>query len=224
MILRFFRFIFKFIQLLFGIQSKQMEVTKKEIKKESKKEIKIESKPIQQKPKKEVKFVEKVETKKLHIIDGHSYDSIKCNKRDKTKYIILHCSDSAFGNAELIHDWHIHRDEPFKMIGYHFVIQNGKESSRAKYDETKDGVIEKGRDLMAVGAHALGYNTNSVGICLIGKKTFTDKQFESLRELVKELQKQFDIPTQNILGHYETAKANGKTCPNFDVEKFRNSL
>jgi N-acetyl-anhydromuramyl-L-alanine amidase AmpD len=57
----------------------------------------------------------------------------------------------------------------------------------------------------------------------VGKDTFTSAQLESLASLVKELQRAHNIPTTNVLGHCETAsgKKEGKSCPNFDMKKFR---
>jgi len=40
----------------------------------------------------------------------------------KNKKVIIHCSDSSFGNAVLIDKWH--RQRGFDNIGYHFVILN----------------------------------------------------------------------------------------------------
>jgi len=146
----------------------------------------------------------------------------------KITHIIIHCSDSEFGNAAMIREWHIARG--FKDIGYHKVILNGhlEKGVFVKYD---DGLEEKGRPLdddheikgLEIGAHCLGYNTCSVGICLIGKDTFTPRQMASLNTLVCELILKHDIPIENVLGHYETISGikEGKTCPNFSVRDFR---
>jgi N-acetylmuramoyl-L-alanine amidase len=142
--------------------------------------------------------------------------------------IIVHCSDSRWGCARAIRQWH--QAKGWKDIGYHFVILNGQ-FGPGFYVEAANGSIEAGRymdqdDMVAeneVGAHCLGYNENSVGICLVGKDTFTSAQLESLASLVKELQRAHNIPTTNVLGHCETAsgKKEGKSCPNFDMKKFR---
>lgn len=112
--------------------------------------------------------------------------------------VIVHCSDSSFGNAVLIDNWHRNRKPPFSMIGYHYVILNGRISAYKRHSFF-DGHIETGRpldddkdmELDEVGAHAFGYN-NSVGICLIGLSgTFTDSQLRSLQHLVGLLRNQF---------------------------------
>ena len=147
-------------------------------------------------------------------------------------HIIVHCSASAWGCAREIRQWHIdpkRKGGPFNDIGYQFVIGNG--SPRPDLTLLSlDGQIECGRYLDGdniveeneVGAHALGYNRTSIGICLIGKP-FTVAQFDSLKALVLDLCRKFDIKPDNILGHCETesGKAEGKTCPDFDVAAIR---
>jgi N-acetyl-anhydromuramyl-L-alanine amidase AmpD len=134
----------------------------------------------------------------------------------KITHIIVHCSDSETGNAFIIDGWHKARG--WRGIGYHYVI-------------LRDGTVEAGRPLdddewiagNEVGAHCLGLNECSVGICLIGKKKFTMKQLEAVAFLIFRLMCAHDIPVKRVLGHYETAsgKAEGKTCPNFDMDKLR---
>ena len=140
---------------------------------------------------------------------------------NKIENIIVHCSDSSWGSAKVIDEWHKARG--WSGIGYHFVIGNGKITTKNTYDAL-NGSIEVGRILPKSGAHALGYNSKSVGICLIGKEEFTMKQFESLISLIKDLMMIYDIPASNVLGHKETPKSHGKTCPNFDVGKIRDYL
>lgn len=130
--------------------------------------------------------------------------------------IIVHCSDSTFGNVELIDRWH--KERGWRCIGYHFVITNGLEytSKVDSYDVNKDGVIQEGRDIVAAGAHAAGHNKNSIGVCLIGKTRFTIRQLQALISLTKVLMSEFpSVNIERILGHNELGSY--KTCPNFDV-------
>ena len=110
--------------------------------------------------------------------------------------VIVHCSDSFFGNAAEITKWHLQRG--FDTIAYHFVILNGSISATKNYMYF-DGYIETGRpldddgdlELDEKGAHAFGYNM-AVGICLIGySNTFSDAQLRALRYLITKLRKQF---------------------------------
>ena len=111
--------------------------------------------------------------------------------------VIVHCSDSSFGNAALITKWHV-VERGFTTIGYHYVILNGW-LSPVKRHSYFNGHIETGRpldddedmELDERGAHAFGYN-NSVGICLIGLSgNFTEAQLTGLSHLIAMLRIQF---------------------------------
>lgn len=130
--------------------------------------------------------------------------------------IIVHCSDSPQGrgdNAETIDRWH--KERGFKRIyknktyhiGYHYVI-------------LESGIIENGRPLEITGAHASGFN-DYIGICLIGRKSFTEEQMVGLEQLIKGLKVQFSIKSENIIGHYAVSH---KTCPNIDIEEFKRDI
>ncbi|NHZ84331.1 MAG: hypothetical protein GWP19_00430 [Planctomycetia bacterium] len=143
----------------------------------------------------------------------------------KIKNIIIHCSDSEFGDAKLIRKWHTEPPRNWRDIGYSFVICNGHRKSSKQYDINTDGLIEAGRSLDndiyletgETGAHAYGFNTNSIGLCLIGKTVFTPKQFQSLYYIVMYYKRM--IPDINVIGHYEVS--DHKTCPNIDMHNFR---
>jgi len=145
--------------------------------------------------------------------------------------IVVHCSDSTWGCAREIRKWHLARG--WRDIGYHFVICNGKPRPDF-YLSTMDGAIEAGRFLDGnefingpeVGAHTLGYNQCSVGICMIGKDSFTPAQFGALIDLCAYLIKKYGLKPEAVIGHRETAsgKREGKTCPNFDVAAIRTIL
>ena len=100
--------------------------------------------------------------------------------------IIIHCSATIEGknyNAQDIAEWHIKKG--MSKIGYHFVIN-------------LDGKIEKGRSVEYIGAHCLGQNENSIGICYIGgldknkcpKDTRTAAQIRPMDYLLKDLLKE----------------------------------
>jgi N-acetylmuramoyl-L-alanine amidase len=124
--------------------------------------------------------------------------------------IIIHCSATPEGKdytVDTIRKWH--KQKGYSDIGYHYVIY-------------RDGSIMKGRPLEKIGAHTVGYNTGSIGICYIGglakdcktpKDTRTKEQKESLLKLVHSLKEQF--PNATIHGHNEFA---AKACPSFNVQ------
>jgi hypothetical protein len=116
--------------------------------------------------------------------------------------VLIHCSDSSWGNASEITKWHTlpsPNGNGWKSIGYHYIILNGLLSLKC-FNEFFDGSIETGvpldgDNILSVsefGAHAISQNDKSVGICLIGKTgDFTPKQKESLKKLLTQLKIQF---------------------------------
>lgn len=131
------------------------------------------------------------------------------------KKIIVHCSDSDdsldIGRKE-IDEWHRERgflSESGISIGYHFVIR-------------RNGTIEIGRPISEVGAHCKGQNSNSIGICWVGRKAIGSKQRVELFKLLKSLMVQYKIPIDAVYGHYEFDP--NKTCPNLDMVKVRAEL
>lgn len=148
----------------------------------------------------------------------------------KLTNIIIHCSDSEFGSASEIRRWHL--AQGWKDIGYHFVILNGLILPQTNYQKqlfipALDGTIEVGRKVDGddyvtdneAGAHALGYNGKSIGICLIGIKKFSHAQVTALVRLLESLMKIYRIPGSGVLGHYQVCP--NKTCPNFNVTEFK---
>lgn len=136
----------------------------------------------------------------------------------KIDKIILHCAATPEGKDFTVKDirnWHLQRG--FSDIGYHFVIY-------------RDGTVHGGRSVEFAGAHTLGQNKNSIGICYIGgctadgktpKDTRTPEQRFALFKLVYELMQKYNLPISNVFGHREFAN---KACPSFDMNIFRKEL
>lgn len=144
----------------------------------------------------------------------------------RPKNIIVHCSDSRWGAANDIDAWH--RKRGFGQIGYHYVIGNGY-ATHADYKHPRrhtawNGYVWTGRHDGVIGAHCLGFNNKSIGICLIGRDAFTDRQIAALIALCSSLAYRWEIPIANILGHYETRLARGKTCPNLEMITVRRMI
>ena len=62
------------------------------------------------------------------------------------------------------------------------------------------------------GAHAIGYNRNSIGICLAGNFDATmpsQAQEIALRELLKDIRTRYNIPLSNLVPHRKFAN---KSC------------
>ena len=127
----------------------------------------------------------------------------------KINEIILHCSATAEGknfHASDIDKWH--KAKGWKGIGYHFVIDI-------------DGTIEPGRPVGEVGAHTVGRNTNSIGICYIGgcakdgktpKDTRTPEQKLAMYKLLQDLL--YAYPKATVHCHNEFC---AKACPSFKI-------
>lgn len=134
------------------------------------------------------------------------------------KQIFLHCAATPEGKDFTVADikkWHLERG--FNDIGYHYVIY-------------RDGTVHKGRDVSQIGAHATGWNSNSIGICYIGglstdgktaKDTRTPAQKQALLNLVSELMNKYNLPIDAVYGHCEVAN---KACPSFNMKAFRYDL
>lgn len=124
--------------------------------------------------------------------------------------IIIHCSATKEGQDFTTADikkWHLARG--FSDIGYHYVVY-------------RDGSVHTGRDVNSSGAHCLGHNLHSIGVCYIGgldeklkpKDTRTQAQKDSLLKLLKQLKQLY--PKAAIYPHFKFAN---KACPCFDAEK-----
>lgn len=139
--------------------------------------------------------------------------------------IVVHCSatrsDADIGVRE-IDQWH--RAKGWLKVGYHFVIR-------------RDGTVEKGREENEVGAHAAGFNSTSIGICMIGglgangrgEDNFTSEQYVALLTLCRRLTNEH--ANAKLVGHRDlspdlngdgriTANEFMKDCPSFDVRSW----
>lgn len=123
--------------------------------------------------------------------------------------IIVHCTATPAGREVTVADvkaWHKARG--FRTIGYHYLVY-------------LDGTVHAGRRESEVGAHCLGQNARSIGVCYVGgldaatgepRDTRTPAQRRALRELVGSLRRRY--PNATVHGHREFA---AKACPCFDI-------
>ena len=126
----------------------------------------------------------------------------------KITYIIVHHTQRDFDFPEFIKFRHKNIRE-WEDIGYHYLIGDNKNS------HVINGGLYIGRLEKFQGAHAKGYNKNSIGVCLIGdldKKSPTPKQIKTLIKFLKQKMQEHKIPLKNILGHRELPGVT-KTCP-----------
>ena len=124
--------------------------------------------------------------------------------------LVVHCSAVRPWQRSSVQDidrWHRARGWKYGC-GYHYVIR-------------RDGSIETGRPLEMIGAHVVGHNTHSIGICYEGgldaagnaADTRTPKQKQTLRRLLEQLHERF--PNAVIVGHHDLNPL--KPCPCYDA-------
>lgn len=138
--------------------------------------------------------------------------------------IVIHCSATKEGCDFTECDLEIsHRRRGFNGAVYHYYIR-------------KNGDVKPMRPVEVIGAHAQGYNNNSIGICYEGgldnkgeaKDTRTEAQKKSLNALLNDLL--LCYPDSKICGHRDLSpdlNGNGiiepfewiKECPCYDVTK-----
>ena len=145
--------------------------------------------------------------------------------RRKTDFIVVHCSATKAGSdigIDEITQWH--RARGFAGVGYHAVIR-------------RNGELEFGRNFEVPGAHVVGQNMRSVGVCLVGgigenmkaENNFTPAQLDTLYYVIRMLLRAW--PNAEVLGHRDLSPdldGDGiverhewvKDCPSFDVREW----
>jgi N-acetylmuramoyl-L-alanine amidase len=142
------------------------------------------------------------------------------------EFVVVHCSATPpsrdIGAADIDT---MHKARGWKAgIGYHLVIR-------------RDGRIEAGEHLNSRGAHAVGFNDNSISVCLVGgvdaknkpEANFTEEQWDSLKTVASLYKKMF--PKAKFVGHRDLSPDKDgdgeiepwewlKACPTFDVKKW----
>ena len=115
-------------------------------------------------------------------------------ERESTNRIVIHHvgnpTDEDISAAE-IHESHL--AQGWAGIGYHFVIR-------------KDGSIEQGRPENTIGAHAYGFNSDTIGINVAGNFEIgepTESQKDSLAMLIAYLADKYGltINEDTVCGH-----------------------
>jgi len=135
----------------------------------------------------------------------------------KPNYIVIHHSatkDSGTVSWGAIREYH-KRAKGWSDIGYHFGIE---------WMGDRDEVL-LGRMPDQPGAHCIGLNSNSIGICCVGNFDELDppeEQWQLCLQVVRWLMGIYRIPTERVIGHREWAK-DGRSCPGkrWDMGAFR---
>jgi N-acetylmuramoyl-L-alanine amidase len=141
-------------------------------------------------------------------------------------WIVIHHTATSHGSVESINATHLQRRDrngnPWKGIGYHFVIGNG--------NGMEDGEIEptfRWRGQLS-GAHAGDdeHNQHGIGIALVGNFELappSPAQMTAVRRLVTVLRARYGIETSNVLRHgdIKATACPGKYFPMGDLTQRR---
>ena len=141
---------------------------------------------------------------------------LKKSKR-RINEIIIHCTATPEYKHYTVSDirkWHTtpisKGGRGWSDIGYHYIVY-------------LDGTVMEGRDVDIAGAHCVGHNSHSIGVCYVGgidrdtkeaKDTRTELQKNALLNLLMDLKKLYK--NVSIYGHRDFAN---KACPSFDATK-----
>lgn len=128
---------------------------------------------------------------------------------NEPKYLVFHHTASDNMSVQAINE--SHKNKGWGGIGYHYYIR-------------KDGTIYKGRPEEAVGAHAIGKNRDSIGICLEGNfenTKPTEKQINSLVKLSTDMIIKYNL--DSTLGHKDVYNT---LCPgkNFSIDSVNEKI
>jgi hypothetical protein len=146
--------------------------------------------------------------------------------RQRWTGIVIHHLGLPAGDADSIHHLHQSKAYGFHGLGYHFVIGNGRGLG--------DGTVHVGyrwNDQLP-GAHTAGHladfhNQRSIGICLVGdgdRWPFTERQLENLIRLVQRLQRELNIPADQVFLHRDVNQASSAPGRFFAEARFREQL
>ncbi|MBP3833983.1 MAG: N-acetylmuramoyl-L-alanine amidase [Bacteroidaceae bacterium] len=127
------------------------------------------------------------------------------------KYLVVHCTATPLSQRVSVEDidrWH--KAKGWSGIGYHWYVD-------------RDGHIFPGRSEREAGAHVIGYNHCSIGICYEGgldeqgnsADTRTPAQKAALLFIIKDLKQSY--PNAIVLGHRDFPGVH-KDCPCFDAK------
>ena len=129
----------------------------------------------------------------------------------EVRYLVVHCTATQLSQRVSVEDidrWH--KAQGWDEIGYHWYID-------------RDGHIFPGRSESVQGAHVLGYNDCSIGICYEGgineqgqpADTRTAAQKAALLFVLKKLKQSY--PQAIICGHRDFPNVK-KACPCFEAK------
>jgi len=111
--------------------------------------------------------------------------------------------DTSHHTFEIVNAWHKKLWNFKSSLGHYIGYQ---------YFIDKTGKVTQGRADTDEGAHTLGKNLSSIGICLAGNFDVTEptkEQVEALKVILKAKMSQYGIPLKNVVPHRQFAN---KSC------------
>jgi N-acetylmuramoyl-L-alanine amidase len=120
--------------------------------------------------------------------------------------VIHHSASRRSIKASTIKGWH--KDKGWKDVGYHGLIEDS-------------GDYIPGRDIDKIGAHALGANRNSLGLCIIGNNTVVGQMWNNIQLITAETIIEawlMMFPGSKIAGHCDVGSTK-TVCPGIDVRE-----
>ena len=131
----------------------------------------------------------------MNIIETNlSFGSL--SRRGATNRIILHHAEAKTCTPQQIHQWH--KNNGWSGAGYHFLVR-------------KDGSVYRLRPEWAIGAHAQGANSDSIGVCFEGSfmtEHMGQTQINAGKSIVSYLKGQYGI--SKVQAHRDVGSTN---CP-----------
>lgn len=135
-------------------------------------------------------------------------------QRKATNRIVIHHTgnpDDDDLSAKTLHG--SHRAQGWAGIGYHFVIR-------------KDGTVELGRPDWAIGAHAYGFNSESIGVHVCGnfdKVEPTEAQLNALPMLLADICDDYGLIASDsvVMGHRDLMATD---CPGSNLYKHMDEI
>lgn len=129
----------------------------------------------------------------------------------RIEYYIIHCAYTKAHqdfDVEDVRRWH--KAKGWVDIGYNRFVK-------------RDGTIQEGRGLHIYGAHTIGANHNSIGVCYAGGKGDDGKPEDNItvdqfNAIIKDFMKWREVyPDLLMAGHNQF---NTRACPSFDVRDY----
>ncbi len=139
--------------------------------------------------------------------DTLNSDSLRTNKPE---YLILH-STKNYPEFEDVLRYH-KEEKAWSGMGYHLFI-------------SESGKITQGRPYNKEAAHALGFNTNSIGLCIYSSNgKLTENKVNITKGLIKTIEDEF--PNLNLLSHTQAqVKYNNKLLKEYGInERFSDTM